>query len=136
MKPSEVTKAKKARVWDTLYGNDVEKRVRFKFQVGDRVRISKVTRMFEKAYLLIWRKKFLLYTGEWLVKYPLGEIIDGTSYEPELQKIIKNDNIFTSSLNIVDWSVKMTYKFLSLERAQAVIVPVQKTILRLKRVRI
>ena len=40
-------------VWDTLYGNDVEKRVRFKFQVGDRVRISNVKRMFEKAYLLI-----------------------------------------------------------------------------------
>ena len=106
MKPTQVTKAKEARVWDTLYGNDVEKRVRFKFQVGDRVRISKVKRMFEKAYLLIWRKKFLLYTSEWLVKYPLGEIIDGSSYEPELQKIIKNDNIFTFSLNIVDWSVK------------------------------
>ena len=136
MKPSQVTKAKEARVWDTLYGNDVEKRVRFKFQVGDRVRISKVKRMFQKAYLLIWRKKFLLYTSEWLVKYPLGEIIDGTSYEPELQKIIKNDDIFIFSLNIVDWSVKMIYTLLSLERAQAVIVPVQKRTLRLKRVRI
>ena len=51
MKPSEVTKANETKVLDTLYGNDVEKRVRFKFQVGDRVRISKVKRMFEKSYL-------------------------------------------------------------------------------------
>ena len=34
MKPSQVTKANEAQVWDTLYGNDVEKRVRCKFQVG------------------------------------------------------------------------------------------------------
>ena len=48
MKPSEVTKANETKVWDTLYGNHVEKHVRFKFQVGDRVRINKVKRMFEK----------------------------------------------------------------------------------------
>ena len=48
----EVTEANEAKVWDTLYGSDVQKRVRFKFQVWDRVRISKVKRMFEKSYLL------------------------------------------------------------------------------------
>ena len=36
MKRSQVTKANEAKVWDTLYGNDVDKRVRFKLQVGDR----------------------------------------------------------------------------------------------------
>ena len=51
MKPSQVTKSNEAKVWDTLYGNDVDKRVRYKFQVGYRVRISKVKRMFEKSYL-------------------------------------------------------------------------------------
>ena len=51
MKASQVTKANEDKVWDTLYGSDVQKRVRFKFQVGDRVRISKVKRMFEKFYL-------------------------------------------------------------------------------------
>ena len=51
MKPSQLTKSNEAKVWDTLYGNDVDKRVRYKFQVGDRVRISKVKRMFEKSYL-------------------------------------------------------------------------------------
>ena len=51
MKLVEVTEATEAKVWDTLYGSDVQKRVRFKFQVGDRVRISKVKRMFEKSNL-------------------------------------------------------------------------------------
>ena len=61
MKPSQVTKANEARVWDTLYGDDV--------QMGDRIRISKVKRMFEKSYLVLG-KKFLLLTSEWPVKYP------------------------------------------------------------------
>lgn len=51
MKPSQVTRMNEAQVWDTLYGDDVQKPVRFKFQVGDRVRISKVKRMFGKSYL-------------------------------------------------------------------------------------
>ena len=68
MKPSQVTN--ETKVWDTLYGNDVEKRVRFKFQVGDRVKVSKVRRMFDNLTYLISRKKCLLYTNEWRVKYP------------------------------------------------------------------
>ena len=66
MKPSQVTKASKAKVWDTLYGNGVQKRARFTFQVGDRVSFSKVKRIFGKSYPIL-RKKLLLYTCEWLV---------------------------------------------------------------------
>ena len=51
IKLSQVTKANEAKVWDTLYGSEAQKSVRFKFQVGDRVRISKVKRMFKKFYL-------------------------------------------------------------------------------------
>ena len=69
MKPSQVTKANKAKVWYTLYGNHFQKSARFTFQAGDRVSFTKVNRMFEKSYLIL-RMKFLLYTSEWLVKYP------------------------------------------------------------------
>ena len=69
MKPGQVTKANEAQVWDTLYWDDAQKHARFKFQVGDRVRIRKVNRIFVKSYLIL-RKKFLLFTSEWLVKYP------------------------------------------------------------------
>ena len=101
MKPSQVTKANEAQVWDTLYGNDVEKRVRFKFQAGDRVRISKVKRMFEKSYLPNFTEEiFTVYkrmarqVPVYKLKDDAGEILDGTFYEPELQKIIKNNDVY------------------------------------------
>ena len=100
MKPSEVTKANETKVWDTLYGNDVEKRVRFKFQVGDRVRISKVKRMFEKSYLPNFTEEiFTVYkrmarqVPVYKLKDDAGEIIDGTFYEPELQRKFKDDDV-------------------------------------------
>ena len=85
-------------MWDILYGNDVEKRVRFKFQVGDRVRISKVKR---KSYLPNFTEEmFTVYkrvarqVPVYKLKDDAGEILDGTFYEPELQKIIKNDYVY------------------------------------------
>ena len=35
MKPNQVTKATEAKVWETLYDSDVQKRLHFKFQVGN-----------------------------------------------------------------------------------------------------
>ena len=101
MKPSQVTKKNEAQVWDTLYGDDVQKPVRFKFQVGDRVRISKVKRLFEKSYLPNFTEEiFTVYkrmarqVPVYKLKDDAGEILDGTFYEPELQKIIKNDDVY------------------------------------------
>ena len=98
MKPTQVTEANEAKVWGTLYGSNEQKRVRFKFQVGDRVRISKVKRMFEKSYcpnymeeMFTIYKRFALQGPVYKLKDDGGEILEGTSYEPELQKIIKND---------------------------------------------
>ena len=101
MKPTQVTKANEAKVWDTLYGSDVQKRVRFKFQVGDRVRISKVKRNFETFYLPNFTeelftiyKQFARQVPVYKLKADAGEILEGTFYEPELQKIIKNDDVY------------------------------------------
>ena len=101
MKPSQVTKANEAKVWDTLYGNDVDKRVRFKLQVGDRVRISKVKRMFEKSYLPNFTeeiftvyKRMVRQVPVYKLKDDAGEILDGTFYEKELQKVLKNDDVY------------------------------------------
>ena len=101
MKPSQVTKANEAKVWETLYAHDVDKRVRYKFQVGDRVRISKVKRMFEKSYLpkfteemfTIYRR-FARQVPVYKLKDDAGEILDGTFYEAELQKVIKEDDVY------------------------------------------
>lgn len=101
MKPSEVTKANEGKVWHTLYGNNIQMRVRFKFQVGDRVRISKAKRIFKKSYLPNFTeelftvyKRFLRQVPVYKLKDDAGEILDGTFYEPELQKIIKNDDVY------------------------------------------
>ena len=101
MKPSQVTKSNEAKVWDTLYGNDVDKRVRYKFQVGDRVRISKVKRMFEKSYLPNYTeemftiyKRFARQVPVYKLKDDAGEILDGTFYEAEIQKVIKEDAVY------------------------------------------
>ena len=101
MKPSQVTKANEAKVWETLYGNDVDKRVRFQFQVGDRVRISKVKRMFEKSYLPNFTeemftiyKRFARQVPVYKLKDDADEILDGIFYEVELQKVIKEDDVY------------------------------------------
>ena len=101
MKPTQVTKANEAKVWDALYGSDVQKRVRFKFQVGDRVRISKVKRILENSYLPNFTEEmFTIYTRferqvlVYKLKDDVVEILEGTFYEPELQKIIKNDDVY------------------------------------------
>ena len=88
-------------MWDTLYGDSVQKRVRFRFQVGDRVRISKVKRLFEKSYIPNFTeemftiyKRFVRQVPIYKLKDDAGEILDGAFYEPELQKVIKNDDVY------------------------------------------
>ena len=62
-------KMNEAKVWDILYGSDVQKRVPFKFQVGDRVRISKVKRLFKKSYVPNFTEEILQSTNDLRVKY-------------------------------------------------------------------
>ena len=101
MKPSHMTKSNEAKVRDTLYGNDVDKHVQYKFQVGDRIRISKVKWMFEKSYLPNFTeemftiyKRFARQVPVYKLKDDAGEILDRTFYEAELQKVIKEDDVY------------------------------------------
>ena len=101
MKPTQGTKANEAKVWHILYGDNIHKRIRFKFQVGDRVRISKVKRIFKKSYLpnfteelFTVHKRFPHQVPVYKLKDDAGEILEGTFYESELQKVIKNDEVY------------------------------------------
>ena len=101
MAPIQVTKKNEAKVWDILYSEDKQKRVRYKFAVGDRVRISKVKRKFEKSYLPNFTAEiFTIYkrmtprVPVYKLKDDAGEILERTFYEPELQKIVKNDDVY------------------------------------------
>ena len=51
-KPVDVTAKNKKQVWHTLYANhDEVKHPKYKFKIGDQVRISKIKRTFDKGYL-------------------------------------------------------------------------------------
>ena len=85
--------AKWKYVYNALYGNAIGKRKPLKFKIGDRVRIIKKKRAFEKGFTPNWTEE--LFTIETIkntqpVTYTLvdtkGEHIRGAFYTEELQK--------------------------------------------------
>ena len=96
MTPVEASKPKnELTVWRNLYPDRLEAaRINPKFSVGDKVRLSKKKALFEKGYTTRWTEEIftiikIKHTSP--VTYKVadlnGEEIDGTFYEPELQKI-------------------------------------------------
>ena len=99
MAPNQVSLLNVGIVRRNLYGN-IKFKVKFKFRAGDQVRISKSRRTFKKGYFPDWTEESITIskriTNERLI-YKLtddaGEILEGSFYEEELQKVIKEDNI-------------------------------------------
>ena len=98
MKPADNEK----RVWHTLYDKpDTTKHPNYKFKIGDQVRISKIKRTFEKCYLPNFSKEIFTISKQipqnpvvYKLKDYDGEEIKGTVYEKELQKVIKQDDVY------------------------------------------
>ena len=93
MAPSEVTSANQETVWQRLNGHESVGTP--KFTVGDRVRISKAKRHFEKGYMANWTEELFTIVDAHRSDPPVyrlvdwhGDKLDGTFYEPELQKVI------------------------------------------------
>ena len=101
MKPSEVTPMNSQQVWRTIYGKQSSS-VNYKFKVGDQVKISKHKRVFEKSYLPNWSEETFTVAQRIARDPPVyklkeldGELIKGTFYETELQKVIEpKDHLF------------------------------------------
>ena len=74
----------------------------YKFKVGDQVKISKHKRVFEKSYLPNWSEETFTVAQRIARDPPVyklkeldGELIKGTFYETELQKVIEpKDHLF------------------------------------------
>ena len=71
----------------------------WKFQVGDKVRISKYKHILEKSYLQNWTDGIFVVvlchesnTRTYGLTDLLGEKITGRFYEQELRKVMKEDN--------------------------------------------
>ena len=57
-------------MWKRLYGEEASKLFKYKFNVGDQVRISKARQMFKKDYLHSWTEEYLRLQSEY-VENPL-----------------------------------------------------------------
>lgn len=94
MRPVDVSEENQEELWNRLYGEDLKSKSHFKFEIGDTVRISRMKDIFEKVYTPNWSRehfRIIARRGTNPVTYKLkdvaGEIISGSFYEPELQKI-------------------------------------------------
>ena len=92
MAPSQVNAQNQEQVWQRLYGHD-GKGVP-KLHVSDRVRVSKYKRTFEKGYEANWSEEvFTIHEVHpsdppvYRLRDDLGEVLEGTFYELELQKV-------------------------------------------------
>lgn len=102
MKPSQVTKKNKDVVWDTLYGQTFSTPLsRFSFKIGDKVRVSKAKKTFEKGYTPNWSREIFTITERLPRRPPVyrikdydGEVLQGIFYEQELQKVQKEDELY------------------------------------------
>lgn len=105
-KPSAVSKDNEEFVWQSLYEStpntkSSRRSLAFKFEVGDKVRLSNLTRPFRKGYLPKWTEEIFEISRRisrlppvYKVKDYDGEEIEGTFYETELQKVIKTDHVY------------------------------------------
>ncbi|KAJ8019438.1 hypothetical protein HOLleu_41036 [Holothuria leucospilota] len=104
MAPKDVDEYCQEEVWQRLYGNVVTKDVaehRFKFSLGDTVRISMATRPFRKGYLPQWTDEVFTVAGRIRRTPPVyrlkdygGEMVEGTFYEQEMQRVSKEDQTY------------------------------------------
>ena len=100
--PASVNRENEADVWLRLYGREDQQAAAPAFSLGDRVRLSRQKDLFEKGYLPNWtEEEFIVH--EIIDKYrPItyrvssldGEIIEGSFYSEELQKVTNQDEMY------------------------------------------
>ena len=99
--PSSVTKADESAMHNKMYGTEAAAEIKPKLKSGDRVRISKIRRTFDKGYLPNWTEEVFTISEALRTNPPtyklhdyFGEPIEGTFYEHEVQRVIKVDDVF------------------------------------------
>lgn len=97
--PAAFNKRDEFRMWQELVNSSSQLpkgRVRYKFKIGDVVRISRLRHSFHRYYSEHWTNEFFVISGrsmkQYIPAYSLtdyaGENITGIFYEAELQKIV------------------------------------------------
>ena len=100
--PSAASLLNVGQVRRKLYGKSWTKLMRkFKFKLGDQVRISKSRRTFKKGYLPSWTQEIFTVTKiiprvppVYRLRDYSDDDIEGVFYAEELQKVQKSDDIY------------------------------------------
>ena len=97
--PASVNKTNQEQVWQSLYGDLREKKTKLK--IGDTVRLSVNRTRFRKGYLPGWTEEVFVVAEAiaddppyYKIKDFNDEVLEGTFYDSELQKIDKNDGVY------------------------------------------
>jgi len=101
-KPALVNHSNAQYVWETLYSDLYSvPPIAYKFEIGDKVRIVTKRRTFQKGYESNWSeeifeivKRFPRHPPVYRIKDMMDEIIEGTFYEAELQKVSADQDVF------------------------------------------
>jgi len=101
MAPSQVNSANENKILNAVFIIKKPK-IKYKFKIGDKVRISKVKRTFGKGYTPNWTEEYFIVTAclpreppVYTIKDQTGEKVQGIFYEEELQKIeTKANDVF------------------------------------------
>ena len=99
MAPNEVNDSNADEVMKRLY--PIKPKPKWKYNLGDSVRISRDKQIFRKGYLPGWSEEIFqiesknaTYPVTYKLKDAAGETIKGAFYEPELQLVVKTDDVF------------------------------------------
>ena len=100
--PGSVTKKDETKLWRVLYSlrKPNIKKIKYKFELGDIVRISKLRKAFQRYYSEHWTNELFILKGrslkQYIPSYSLtdyaGAKIEGIFYEEELQKVHIDEN--------------------------------------------
>jgi len=101
-KPALVNHQNAQDVWNTLYSDlNTVPPIAYKFNIGDRVCITTKRRTFQKGYESNWSeetfeiiKRIPRHPPVYELKDMMGENIEGTFYEKELQKVSAAQDLF------------------------------------------
>ena len=100
MAPDDVSPKNKAGVWLRLYSDPVSYKEP-SLRIGHTVRISKARRAFKKGYLPQWTEEIFTIVERKSTQPPTfvladyaGEVLRGTFYPQELQKVLKSDDVY------------------------------------------
>ncbi len=94
-RPVDVTRENEAEIRERLYGKPLTKKMTFKFNIGDPVRITKEKGKFEKGYLPNFTQEIFTISKRlhknppaYRIKDQQGEEIEGLFYTQELVKAV------------------------------------------------